>query len=47
MKTSQMPVGRIQSLYVKPLSFREFLMANDYDQIIDVLAQATVTVRSS
>jgi predicted AAA+ superfamily ATPase len=38
----QMPVGRIQSLYVKPLSFREFLMANGYDQIIDVLMQATL-----
>ena len=34
----RMPVGRVQSLYLKPLSFQEFLIASGYDSMIAYLA---------
>lgn len=36
------PVGRIQYLYLKPLSFREFLIALNYQKLLDQLEAATV-----
>lgn len=36
-KGMEMPVGRVQYLYLKPLSFREFLVATDNYQLIDYL----------
>ncbi len=34
----RMPVGRVQSLYLKPLSFQEFLIASGYDSMVEYLA---------
>lgn len=34
-----MPVGRVTYAYLEPLSFEEFLLANDYQQLNDFLAQ--------
>ncbi len=34
----RMPVGRVQSLYLKPLSFQEFLIACGYDSMVEYLA---------
>ncbi len=43
MKDEQfrMPVGRVQSLYLKPLSLIEYLKAAGYENLIEVLAGAT------
>jgi Predicted ATPase (AAA+ superfamily) len=38
----RMPVGRIHSLYLKPMTFKEFLMANGYNDLLEQLASATV-----
>jgi uncharacterized protein len=37
----RMPVGRIQSLYLKPLSFQEYLQSNGYDALLELLANLT------
>lgn len=39
----RMPVGRVHSLYLKPLSFKEFLMALEYHDLLQQLATASVT----
>jgi predicted AAA+ superfamily ATPase len=33
-----MPVGRVEFMYMYPMNFREFLLANDEDMIVDFLA---------
>ncbi len=38
----RMPVGRIQSLYLKPCSFQEFLMACGDQKLLDCLSQVTL-----
>jgi uncharacterized protein len=38
----RMPVGRVQSLYVRPISFREYLLAKEEDALIEILGQATI-----
>lgn len=43
----QMPVGRIRSLFVKPVSFWEYLLSNDYEQIIDTLQNSTLQSKLS
>lgn len=39
----RMPVGRVHSLYLKPLSFKEFLMALEYHDLLQQLATANLT----
>src|SRR5687768_7680447 len=34
----RMPVGRVQSLYMKPCSFREFLMISHHQKLCDYLS---------
>lgn len=34
----RMPVGRVQSLYIKPLSFHEFLLAQNQEGLLDYLS---------
>lgn len=38
-----MPVGRVHSLYLKPMTFKEFLMANGYQNLLEQLADAKVS----
>ncbi len=38
----RMPVGRVQSLYLKPLSFYEYLTAQNYDALNDYLSKVTL-----
>lgn len=38
----RMPVGRVQSLYLKPLSFKEYLTANGYEALRTFLEQVTL-----
>ncbi|MGD9591731.1 MAG: ATP-binding protein [Candidatus Berkiella sp.] len=38
----RMPVGRIQSCYIKPLSFKEYLMANKKNQLIEYIEKITL-----
>lgn len=38
----QMPVGRIESLYLKPLSFQEFLMASPRASLLPTIQSATL-----
>lgn len=38
-----MPVGRVLSLYLKPLSFKEFLMASGYAELVVQMEQAHVS----
>ena len=38
----RMPVGRVQSLYLKPLSFKEYLLAAGYADLYKMLGQATL-----
>lgn len=38
----RMPVGRVQSLYMKPLSFLEFLWASDRTSLVDYITKVTV-----
>lgn len=42
-KEFSMPVGRVQFLYLKPLSFREFLRAYNYQQLDQYLKQITLS----
>ena len=37
-----MPVGRVQSMYMQPLSFREFIAALGYDGLLNQLRNVTV-----
>lgn len=37
-----MPVGRVHSLYLKPMTFKEFLIANGYIELLDQLVSANV-----
>lgn len=39
----RMPVGRVHSLYLKPLSFKEFLMALEYHDLLEQLVTAKLT----
>jgi len=41
-KNFRMPVGRVQSLYLKPLSFIEYLSAAGYQQLRDYLSAITL-----
>jgi len=36
-----MPVGRIHSLYLKPVTFKEFLIANNYVDLLEYVTTAT------
>lgn len=38
-----MPVGRVHSLYVKPMSFKEFLLANNYNELIEQISTASLS----
>lgn len=38
----RMPVGRVQYLYLKPISFKEYLVASGNEQLVICLEQATV-----
>lgn len=38
-----MPVGRVHSLYLKPMNFKEFLMAGGYHDLLEQLATATLS----
>jgi predicted AAA+ superfamily ATPase len=38
----QMPVGRIESLYLKPLSFQEYLQASPRSSLCAMLSEATL-----
>ena len=38
----RMPVGRVQSLYMYPLSFKEFLIASKQEPLLDYLMQLTI-----
>ncbi len=38
-----MPVGRVHSLYLKPMTFNEFLLANDYKDLLEHIATAKIT----
>lgn len=40
----RMPVGRIKSLYLKPLSFREYLTASNQSHLIEHLQSATLSI---
>lgn len=39
----RMPVGRVNSLYLKPMSFDEFLLATSYDGLLDYIVNASLT----
>lgn len=39
----RMPVGRVHSLYLNPMSFKEFLLANGYTDLLDHLSNAKIT----
>lgn len=41
-KGMKMPVGRVQYLYLKPLSFREYLKVSGNDQLIEFLSSVTI-----
>jgi uncharacterized protein len=41
-KNMKMPVGRIQYLYLKPLSFREYLKIIGADKLLEIISNATV-----
>jgi uncharacterized protein len=41
----QQPVGRVQSLYMKPLSFQEFLLACGDKKLVDFLASVHIGMR--
>jgi len=38
-----MPVGRIEYLYLKPLSFQEFLSVRNFDALIEHIQSASLT----
>ncbi len=38
-----MPVGRVQFIYLKPLSFHEFLLALNYEDLIKAIKEITLT----
>lgn len=38
----RMPVGRVQYLYLRPLSFEEYLTARGFSQMVDFLRQASL-----
>lgn len=38
----RMPVGRIQFIHLKPLSFKEFLLANKKEQLVEFISQVTI-----
>jgi len=38
----KMPVGRVQNYFLKPLSFKEFLLAVDRENLVDYLANITL-----
>lgn len=38
-----MPVGRVHSLYLKPMTFKEFLLANGYQELLDQIASAKIS----
>lgn len=40
-KEFSMPVGRVEYLYMKPLSFREFLIVSGYDALLEAIQLAT------
>ena len=37
-----MPVGRLHSMYLKPFSFKEYLLASGFDEIIKILSEITL-----
>lgn len=37
-----MPVGRVQFIYLKPLSFQEFLQANNFDDLLNYIKTCTL-----
>ncbi len=39
----RMPVGRVHSLYLKPMSFKEFLLASGYTELSEQLSQAKLS----
>lgn len=39
----RMPVGRIQYLYLRPLSFEEYLIARGFSQLVSLLQNATLS----
>lgn len=39
---TNVPVGRVQSLYLKPMTFKEYLLAAGYHNILEILANLTV-----
>jgi len=41
-KNFRMPVGRIEMIYLKPLSFREYLRAYDYTQLDQLISETTL-----
>lgn len=41
-KNMKMPVGRVQYLYLKPISFREYLIIRGYDKLLDYINNATL-----
>ncbi|MBN1684786.1 MAG: AAA family ATPase [Gammaproteobacteria bacterium] len=43
----RMPVGRVQSLYMKPLSFVEFLTASNNQQLLEQIEEATLEKKLS
>lgn len=38
----RMPVGRVHSLYVKPMTFKEFLLANNYHDLLSQIEQVNI-----
>ncbi|OGV28215.1 MAG: hypothetical protein A3F18_01690 [Legionellales bacterium RIFCSPHIGHO2_12_FULL_37_14] len=42
-KNFRMPVGRIQSLYLKPLSFKEFLVGTNNNNLCEIIEKADLT----
>src|SRR3990167_2119704 len=38
----RMPVGRVQNYFLKPLSFKEFLLAVERENLVDYLSKATL-----
>lgn len=41
----RMPVGRVQSLYLKPLSFKEFLVGSDNGQLREFIEQINIDTK--
>lgn len=41
----QMPVGRIQYLYLKPFSFKEFLQASNKLSLLEIIEQSTIQTK--